>query len=38
MDMMATALFTTDRYNDKFFMISKGAMSLQQFIEEEKKG
>ncbi len=38
MDMMATALFTTDKYNDKFLMISKGAMSLQQFMEEEKKG
>lgn len=36
MDMMATALMTTDKYNDKFLMLSKGVMTLQQFIESDK--
>lgn len=27
---------TVDRYNDKFFMICKGVLSLQDFIEQEK--
>lgn len=35
MDMMATALLTTDNYNDKFLMLSKGAITLQQFIQME---
>ena len=35
MDMMTTALLTTDKYNDKFLMVSKGVMSVQQFIESD---
>lgn len=27
---------TVDKYNDKFFMLSKGMMTLEQFIEKEK--
>jgi hypothetical protein len=34
-DMMATALSTTDEYNDKFLMLSKGMLTLQQFIEQD---
>lgn len=37
MDMIATAVLTTDRYNDKFLMLNKGMMSLQQFIEQDKQ-
>lgn len=36
MDMMATALLTTDKYNDRFLMLSKGAITIQQFIEQDK--
>lgn len=36
MDMMATALLTTDKYNDKFLMLSKGMITIQQFIEQDK--
>lgn len=36
MDMLATALLTTDQYNDKFLMLSKGVMTIQQFIEQDK--
>lgn len=36
MAMMATALMTTDRYNDKFLMLSKGVITIQQFIEQDK--
>ena len=32
MDMLATALLTTDEYNDKFLMLSKGVISIEQFI------
>lgn len=35
MDMLATALLTTDKYNDKFMMLDKGAISLQDFINQE---
>ncbi len=28
---------TIDRYNDKFFMLAKGMMTLQQFIEKENE-
>ncbi len=35
MDMMTTALFTTDNYNDKFMMLAKGAMTIDQFIQSE---
>ncbi len=30
------AASTVDRYNDRFFMLSKGMMTLQQFIEQDK--
>ena len=33
--LLGLAFFTTDRYNDKFFMLGKGLMSLEQFIEQE---
>lgn len=33
--MLMVSATTVDEYNDKFFMISKGAMSIQQFIESE---
>ncbi|MGN0812258.1 MAG: YbjN domain-containing protein [Candidatus Coproplasma sp.] len=33
MDMMSTALSTTDRYNDRFMMLAKGMMTLEKFIE-----
>lgn len=33
--MLMLSATTVDEYNDKFFMISKGAMSIQQFIESE---
>ncbi|MGN1372499.1 MAG: YbjN domain-containing protein [Candidatus Coproplasma sp.] len=36
MDMMGTALTTTDRYNDKFLMLGNGQMTLQQFIEWDR--
>lgn len=36
MDMMATALMTTDDYNDKFLMLSKGMLTLAQFIEGDR--
>lgn len=29
--------FTTDKYNDRFFMLGKGLMSLEQFIEKENE-
>ena len=35
--MIMVSAFTVDRYNDKFFMIAKGALTIQQFIEEENK-
>lgn len=33
--IMGIVFFTTDKYNDKFFMLGKGLMSLEQFIEQE---
>ena len=33
--MLATALSTADRYNDRFFMLAKGMIDLQKFIELE---
>lgn len=32
---LAITFITTDKYNDKFFMLGKGLMSLEQFIEQE---
>ena len=35
--MLMVSASTVDEYNDKFFMISKGMMTIQQFIDSEKK-
>lgn len=35
--MLVIASSTVDDYNDKFFMISKGMLTVQQFIEMEQK-
>lgn len=35
--MIMCASSTVDEYNDKFLMISKGAMTIQQFIEMENQ-
>lgn len=35
-DMMATAVLTTDKYNDWFKKLNDGTMTLQQFIEKRK--
>jgi len=34
--MMMVGVTTADRYNDKFFMLTKGMLTLQQFIEQER--
>lgn len=33
--MILVSASTVDQYNDKFFMIAKGLMTVQQFLEEE---
>ena len=33
--MIMVAASTVDEYNDKFFMLAKGMMGIQQFIEQE---
>ena len=33
--LLSTAFFTTDHYNERFFMLGKGMMSIEQFIEKE---
>lgn len=35
--MIMVAASTVDRYNDKFFMLAKGMMTVQQFIEQENQ-
>lgn len=35
--LLAIVFFTTDKYNDRFFMLGKGVLSLEQFIEKEKE-
>ena len=35
--ILGVAVFTTDKYNDSFFMLGKGMMSLEQFIEKENQ-
>ncbi len=37
MDMITTALLSADRYNDKFLMLSKGAITLEEFIKQENE-
>lgn len=34
--MLMIAATTVDEYNDKFFMISKGMLTIQQFLEAEQ--
>jgi hypothetical protein len=33
--MIMTAASTVDNYNDRFFMLAKGRMTVQQFIEQD---
>lgn len=33
--MILVAASTSDQYNDKFFMLAKGMMTVQQFIEQD---
>ena len=33
--MIMVSAATVDQYNDKFFMIAKGIMTVQQFLEQE---
>ena len=33
--ILSVAFFVTDKYNDRFFMLGKGLLSLEQFIERE---
>lgn len=33
--MIMVSASTVDRYNDKFFMLAKGMMTIQQFIEQD---
>lgn len=35
--MTLTAVNTLDRYNDKFLMVAKGMLSIQQFLDWEQK-
>ena len=36
-EMMFMSLSTIAKYNDRFFMVAKGMMTLQQFIEKENE-
>lgn len=33
--ILRICFFTTDKYNDRFFMLGKGMLTLEQFIEKE---
>lgn len=35
--LLGVVFFTTDKYNDRFFMLGKGMMTLEQFIEKENE-
>ena len=35
--IMFVAAFTVDRYNDRFFLLSKGTINLQQFMEMDNQ-
>ncbi|MBQ4583006.1 MAG: YbjN domain-containing protein [Oscillospiraceae bacterium] len=35
--LLAISFSTTDKYNDRFFMLGKGMMTLEQFIQAENK-
>jgi hypothetical protein len=34
--MIGVSAGTVDKYNDKFFMLAKGMMTIQQFMEQER--
>ena len=36
--MLGIAFNTTDKYNDRFFMLNKGVITLEKFIEMENNG
>ena len=36
--ILGIAFFTTDKYNDRFFMLNKGVITLEKFIEMENNG
>ena len=36
--LLQVTFFTTDKYNDRFFMLGKGLMSIEQFIQKEQEG
>ncbi len=36
MDMITTAILTTDKYNELFMMLNRGLIDLQGFIEKDK--
>ena len=33
--MIIIAIHTVDKYNDKFFMLAKGQMSIEEFCNQE---
>ena len=35
--MLRIAFFTTDKYNDRFFMLGKGMMTLEEFLAKENE-
>lgn len=35
--LLGVIFFTTDQYNDRFFMLCKGMMSLEDFLKKEQK-
>lgn len=36
MDMITTAILTTDKYNELFMMLNRGLIDLEEFIEKDK--
>ena len=37
-NLLSPVFVITDRYNDRFFMLGKGMITLEQFIEQENNG
>ena len=37
-NLLSPVFVITDQYNDRFFMLAKGMMTLEQFIEQETNG
>ena len=35
-DMIGVSFSTIDRYNDRFFMVAKNVMTIEQFIKAEE--